>query len=59
METVYAVLKRLGEADLETVVEETSKLGVPPPAATRALYRLVEKGRVAVVCDVALKYRVE
>ena len=59
MEAVYAVLKRLGEADLETVVEEAARLGVPPPVATRALYRLIEKGRVAVGCDVALSYRVK
>ncbi|MEZ0318655.1 MAG: hypothetical protein ABWK05_01490 [Pyrobaculum sp.] len=59
MEAVYAILKRLGEADIESIVEEAAKIGLPPPVATRTLYKLVEKGRVAVVCDVGLKYRVK
>lgn len=57
METIYKILQKLGEADLETIVEEAQKAGIPPPAATRHLMRLVEKKRVKVICDVAVSYR--
>lgn len=57
METIYKILQKLGEADLETIVEEAQKAGIPPPVATRHLMRLVEKKRVKVICDVAVRYR--
>ena len=57
MERIYAILRRLGEADLETIIAEGLKEGIPPPVATRHLMRLVQKKRVEVVCDVAVRYR--
>jgi hypothetical protein len=51
------ILQKLGEADLETIVEEAQKAGIPPPVATRHLMRLVEKKRVKMMCDVAVRYR--
>jgi hypothetical protein len=57
VERVYAILRRLGEADLETIIAEALKEGIPPPVATRHLMRLVEKRRVEVICDVAVIYR--
>jgi len=57
VERVYAILRRLGEADIETVIAEALKEGIPPPVATRHLMRLVEKRRVEVTCDVAVRYR--
>jgi hypothetical protein len=57
VERVYAILRRLGEADLETIIAEALKEGIPPPVATRHLMRLVEKRRVEVICDVAVRYR--
>jgi DNA-binding MarR family transcriptional regulator len=57
VETVYKILQKLGEADLETIVEEALKAGIPPPVATRHLTRLVEKKRVKVICDVVVRYR--
>ncbi|MCI4446354.1 MAG: hypothetical protein JHC20_00310 [Pyrobaculum sp.] len=56
METIYKILQKLGEADLETIVNEALKAGIPPPVATRHLMRLVEKKRVKVLCDVAVRY---
>ena len=56
METIYKILQKLGEADLETIVDEAQKTGIPPPVATRNLMRLVEKKRVKVSCDVAVRY---
>jgi hypothetical protein len=56
VETVYKILQKLGEADLETIVDEALKAGIPPPVATRHLMRLVEKKRVKVICDVAVRY---
>ncbi len=56
METIYKILQKLGEADLETIVNEAQKTGIPPPVATRHLMRLVEKKRVKVICDVAVRY---
>ena len=56
METIYRILRKLGETDLETIVNETQKAGIPPPVATRHLIRLVEKKRVKVICDVAVRY---
>ncbi len=56
METIYKILQKLGEADLETIVNEAQKAGIPPPVATRHLMRLVEKKRVIVKCDVAVRY---
>ena len=56
METIYKILQKLGVADLETIVEEAQKAGIPPPVATRHLMRLVEKKRVKVTCDVAVRY---
>ncbi len=57
MERIYAILRRLGEADLETIIAEGLKEGIPPPVATRHLMRLVQKKHVEVVCDVAVRYR--
>jgi hypothetical protein len=56
VETIYRILQKLGEADLETIVDEALKAGIPPPVATRHLMRLVEKKRVKVLCDVAVRY---
>ncbi len=56
METIYKILQKLGEADLETIANEAQKAGIPPPVATRHLMRLVEKKRVKVKCDVAVRY---
>jgi hypothetical protein len=56
VETTYKILQKLGEADLETIVNEAQKAGIPPPVATRHLMRLVEKKRVRVTCDVAVRY---
>ena len=56
METIYRILQKLGEADLETIVDEAQKAGIPPPVATRHLMRLVEKKRVKVMCDIAVRY---
>jgi hypothetical protein len=56
VETIYKILQKLGEADLETIVDEAQKTGIPPPVATRNLMRLVEKKRVKVSCDVAVRY---
>jgi len=56
VETIYKILQKLGVADLETIVEEAQKAGIPPPVATRHLMRLVEKKRVKVTCDVAVRY---
>ncbi len=56
METIYKILQKLGEADLETIVDEAQKAGIPPPVVTRHLMRLVEKKRVKVICDVAVRY---
>ena len=57
METIYKIIQKLGEADLETIVDEAQKAGIPPPVATRLLMRLVEKKRVKVLCDVAVRFR--
>jgi hypothetical protein len=57
VETVYKILQKLGEADLETIVDEALKAGIPPPVATRHLMLLVEKKRVKVICDVVVRYR--
>jgi DNA-binding MarR family transcriptional regulator len=56
VETIYKILQKLGEADLETIVDEAQKAGIPPPVATRHLMRLVEKNRIKVKCDVAVRY---
>ncbi|ACB40376.1 hypothetical protein [Pyrobaculum neutrophilum] len=58
MEAIYEILARLGgEADLDTIVEEALKIGIPPPVATRLLMRLVEKGRARVICAPSIRYR--
>ena len=57
METIYRLLQRLGEADLETIVEEALKEGIPPPVTTRHLIRLVEKKRVEIICDISVRYK--
>lgn len=56
METIYKILQKLGVADLETIVDEAQKAGIPPPVATRHLMRLVEKKRIKAICDVAVRY---
>jgi hypothetical protein len=56
VETIYKILQKLGEADLETIVDEAQKAGIPPPVATRHLMRLVQKKRAKVLCDVAVRY---
>ena len=56
METIYKIIQKLGEADLETIVNEAQKAGIPPPVATRYLMRLVEKKRIKIICDVAVRY---
>jgi nucleotide-binding universal stress UspA family protein len=56
VETVYKILQKLGVADLETIVDEAQKAGIPPPVATTHVMRLVEKKRVKVICDVAVRY---
>ena len=56
METIYKIIQKLGEADLETIVNEAQKAGIPPPVATRLLMRLVEKKRIKIICDVAVRY---
>jgi hypothetical protein len=56
VETIYKILQKLGAADLETIVDEAQKAGIPPPVATRHLMRLVQKKRVKVLCDVAVRY---
>jgi len=57
VETIYRLLQRLGEADLETIVEEALKEGIPPPVTTRHLIRLVEKKRVEIICDISVRYK--
>ena len=55
--SVYEILKRLGEADLDELVEAAYREGIPPPVATRALMRLIERGEVEVICGVTIRYR--
>jgi len=57
VETLYKILQRLGEADIESIIYEAYKAGIPPPVATRLLMRLVEKRRVEIVCNLSVKYR--
>ncbi|MGC8993919.1 MAG: hypothetical protein ACP5J0_00860 [Pyrobaculum sp.] len=54
---VYEILKRLGEADLDELVEVAYREGIPPPVATRAFMRLIERGEVEVICGVTIRYR--
>lgn len=58
VETLHKILIRLGrEADLETIIDEALKIGIPPPIASRYLMRLIERGRVKIVCGPSLQYR--
>lgn len=59
MKRLYTILRRLGEADLETIVAEALREGIPPPVATRHLMRLVQKKRVEVICDLSVRYAVK
>lgn len=59
MKRLYTILRRLGEADLETIVAEALREGIPPPVATRHLMRLIERGRVEVICDLSVRYAVK
>lgn len=54
---VYEILKRLGEADLEGLVEAAYREGIPPPLAMRALMRLIERGKVEVACDLTIRFK--
>ncbi|AAL64089.1 hypothetical protein [Pyrobaculum aerophilum] len=59
MEKILRLISELGgEADLDAIITAALKTGIPPPLATRQLMRLVEKGRVKIVCDASIKYRV-